>query len=197
MFLPDIDDNIYQIITIGATTWMAENLATTKFSNGDAIDYNFRWNSTSNHSPEYCFYKNNSPDYRKFGAYYNWFTVHDKRNVCPGGWHVPTHDEWWELYSNLGFDRSGGKMKTPGTSFWKSPNRGATNESGFSALPGGYCNKDGFIGFGETGQWWSSTALFGNDDQAFQYVILYDDIKIAEMGLDKSDGINIRCIKDK
>lgn len=94
-----------------------------------------------------------------YGRLYNWYTVEDSRNICPEGWHVPTDSEWALLEDYLGGSEiAGGKLKEGGTSHWVNPNAGATNESGFTALPGAARYRDGFVtDIGYFGNWWSSS----------------------------------------
>jgi uncharacterized protein (TIGR02145 family) len=170
----DIDGNVYQTVKIGGQWWMAENLKVTHYRNGEAIPNitsNSEWAGLS--SGAYCAYDNNNSNIATYGLLYNWYTVVDSRNIAPAGWHVPTDEEWKQLEIYLGMSQSdadkpglrgsdeGGKLKETGTAHWHSPNIGATNSSGFSALPGG-CRDFNFTGayegMGELGNWWSSTA---------------------------------------
>jgi uncharacterized protein (TIGR02145 family) len=135
----DIDGNIYHTVTIGTQVWMVENLKTTKYRNGDPIP-----NVTGNAwaaltTGAYCWYNNDAATYKAtYGALYNWYAVADSRNIAPTGWHVPTDAEWTTLTTFLGGESvAGGKLKETGTNHWTSPNTGATNETGFTALPGG------------------------------------------------------------
>ncbi len=120
---------------------MAENLRVTRYNDGTAIPQvidNTAWTNLS--TPAYTWYDNGSSDY---GALYNYYTVADTNslNVCPVGWDVPTDTEWATLTTYLGgVSVAGGKMKESGLAHWNSPNTGATNESGFAGLPGGFRN---------------------------------------------------------
>lgn len=160
----DIDGNTYKTVTIGSQVWMAENLRTTKFNDGTSIPLvsnSIEWQN--NKSYGYCWYENNQDKYENvFGVLYNWHTVdvanNGNKSVSPAGWHVPTNEDWKILSDYLGGrEVAGGKLKARGTKYWKSPNVGATNETGFSALPGGFRDNQGeFFGFGERfGLWWS------------------------------------------
>jgi uncharacterized protein (TIGR02145 family) len=134
----DVDGNVYNTVTIGAQVWMAENLRTTKYNDGTSIPLvtdSTKWSDLS--TPAHCWYNNDKASYKAtYGALYNWYTVATD-NLCPTGWHVPTTAEWQILKDYLGSSVDGGKLKESGTTHWKSPNKGATNESGFTALPGG------------------------------------------------------------
>jgi len=154
----DADGNVYPTIRIGRQEWMVENLKTTKYSDGTAIpqvtDASAWANSTS---AAYCWYDNDPANKDIYGALYNWYTVQAGK-LCPTGWYVPSNDNWDVLATNLGSKTaSGGKLKEAGTAHWQSPNSGATNESGFSALPGGSRYLNGaFMGMGQRAVWWST-----------------------------------------
>ncbi len=134
----DSDSNHYAIVHIDTMTWMAENLKTTKYRNGTLIP-----NVTSNSSwgnlttGAYCDYNNDTSISKIYGRLYNWYAVIDTSNICPQGWHVPSNSEFSSLSSFLG-QNDGGKLKATCNSNWFVPNVGATNESGFTALPSGY-----------------------------------------------------------
>ena len=158
----DGDFNIYPVVTIGTQTWMAENLKTTKYNDGTAIPNvtdNTTWSTTT--SGAYCDYSNSSAYSNTYGRLYNWYAVAstNPKNVCPTGWHVPTDAQWTTLSTFLGGEGvAGGKLKETSTTHWLTPNTSATNETGFTALPGGYRNHSGTFGLiGNTGFWWSST----------------------------------------
>jgi uncharacterized protein (TIGR02145 family) len=133
--------------------WMAENLRVTHYRNGDAIlkiSDNNEW--TQARSGAYSDCDDNEQIIELFGRFYNWFAVVDNRGLAPAGWHIPSDAEWQRLVDYLGGESvAGGKMKKPGTEYWRTPNIGATNESGFSAQPAGdrsywdgYCTVRGF-----------------------------------------------------
>ena len=136
----DYDGNHYSSVLIGSQIWMAENLKTIKYNDGTAIPLvtdATEWSNLTTHG--YCWYNNDEATYGDtYGALYNWYTV-ETGNLCPTGWHVPTDAEWTELIDYLGGESvAGGKLKETGTTHWNSPNPGATNETGFTTLPGGY-----------------------------------------------------------
>jgi uncharacterized protein (TIGR02145 family) len=134
--LSDADVNSYGAIEIGSQRWMSENLKTTKYNGGSDIPNvttDAEWVVLT--TPAYCWYNNDDASYKAvYGALYNWYAV-NTGNLCPTDWHVPSQAEWETLYYYLGSD--GGKIKEAGTAHFVSPNTGATNESGFTALPGG------------------------------------------------------------
>ncbi|MBK8503768.1 MAG: fibrobacter succinogenes major paralogous domain-containing protein [Saprospiraceae bacterium] len=135
----DIDGNLYRTIKIGTQEWMAENLRTTRYTNGEMISKVN--NSTTWPNANYgawCWYDTSSTYELPYGKLYNWYAVNDGRGLCPTGWHEPTDAEWTTLTDFLGgLSLAGGPMKAAGTAHWKTPNTGATNASGFSGLPGG------------------------------------------------------------
>lgn len=172
--MTDIDGNVYLTVKIGTQVWMAENLKVTKYRNGDLISQvkdNVQWiNSTSG---AWCIYGDEPVNAGSYGLLYNWFAVSDKRDLSPKGWRVPTNEDIEILMGFLGGDVvAGGKMRKAGMNQWLFPNLGATNESGFSALPGGYRfnyesnhplrNDEGgtFHTLGGNGYWWTAHQSF-------------------------------------
>jgi uncharacterized protein (TIGR02145 family) len=149
--MTDQEGNVYKTIVIGTQEWMAENLNTSIYRNGDAIPTNLddaaAWLNTT--SGAWAYYNSDASYACPYGKLYNWYACVDARQLCPVGWHVPTNAEWSVLTSYLdGEDVAGGKMKTTGTieaatGLWWVPNQSATNSSGFSGAPGGYRNSLG------------------------------------------------------
>jgi uncharacterized protein (TIGR02145 family) len=202
----DIDDNTYNTVFIGDQIWMAENLKVTKQNDGTDIPLvtdNTSWVDLT--TPGYCWYDNDHITYANtYGALYNWYTI-ETSNLCPAGWHVPTSAEWTELSDYLGGNSvAGGKLKEAGTIHWNEPNTGATNESGFTALPGGYREGyDGmFIGISAIGFWRSADAesspIIGEG-----YLTRYVSSSDTELGYSgdvvseyAAFGHSVRCIKD-
>ena len=139
----DQDGNVYHTVTIGTQVWMVENLKTTKYRNGDGIqnvtDSIAWWNLTSG---AYCIYRNDVNNLATYGRLYNWYAVIDSRKLTPAGWHIPTDAEWTTLTDYLG-STCGDKLKEKGPNHWGGDNT-ATNETGFTALPGG--NRAGWQG---------------------------------------------------
>jgi uncharacterized protein (TIGR02145 family) len=195
----DIDGNVYYYNQIGTQTWMTESLRTTKFSNGVSIPEKESvddWTSTS--SAAYCNYPGfDSSRVQLYGRYYNWLAVNDSRNICPAGWHVPSDSEWQLLLGYLGGDSlAGGKMKEAGTLHWGPPNTGATNESGFTALPSGERAALGlFYDYLTWGEFWSSTPVPNAMAHAFGVYYgssnCYFDDQFSEYF-----GASVRCIKN-
>jgi len=193
----DIDGNSYKTIQIGTQTWMAENLRTTKYRNGDPIpeitDLN-QWKNLT--SGAYCNYNNEAEFAAIYGRLYNWFAVNDVRNLAPEGWHVATDNDWTTLISYLGGNNvAGGKLKEAGLTHWNSPNSGATNESGFSAVPGGLLLTGIFFsGIGDTAYWWSATPV--DDSYASYWELIINYNWINRYGYQKKDGHSVRCVRD-
>jgi uncharacterized protein (TIGR02145 family) len=195
--ITDIDGNVYHTVTIGSQVWMVENLKTTKYRNGDPIPNvtdNTAWYNLT--TGAYCNYDNNISKATTYGRLYNWFAVNDNRKIAPSGWHVPTDEEWTTLTTFLGgFSVAGGKLKEAGLAHWVSPNTGATNETGFTALPGGTRISDGtFYNNGYSGNWWSSTV--SNAVSAWYRYLYYNDGKGLRDGSINLYGFSVRCLRD-
>ena len=199
--MTDQEGNVYKTIVIGTQEWMAENLKTTIYRNGEPIATNLtdvEWENTPNTQiGAWAFYNNDSQYDCPYGKLYNWFAVADPRHVCPTGWHEPTDGEWTILTDYLGGGSvAGGKMKSTGTQYWLDPNQDATNESGFSGLPGGVRIPSQFFNFGNTGYWWSSSENETID--AWERNIGYNN-GIAYRGNGDGDKVNclsVRCLRD-
>ena len=195
----DIDGNVYPIITIGKQVWMKEDLKTTRYSNGDSIGTTTptTLDMTNEPTPKYQWaYDGNESNVEIYGRLYTWYAATDDRNICPTGWHVPTDVDWSTLTTYLvGEYVAGGKLKETGITHWKSPNTGATNESGFTALPGGYRYGNGtFYDIGGTGNWWSSTEVSTNN--AWCYTMYNNFRNVNKHYGKKTNGLSGRCIRD-
>jgi len=197
-FVSDIDGNKYQVFGLGTQIWMSQNLRTTRLNNGLKINLvtdNNQWKS--HNKPGYCWYNNDYITYGSvYGALYNWFAV-ETGNLCPTGWHVPTDAEWTILTDFLGgLSVAGGPLKEAGTTHWNSPNTGATNSSGFTALPGGGrgSNNGSFYNIGYGGLWWSSSA--GSSIRAFGRELLCDYSFVSRPYYEKEFGFSVRCVRD-
>jgi uncharacterized protein (TIGR02145 family) len=197
----DFEGNLYNTIKIGTQVWMAENLKSTKFNNGNDISNiaeDATWSSVS--TPAFCYYNNNQIYKDIYGLLYNWFTVdaasNGNKNVCPSGWHVPSDSEWSTLTTFLGgISVAGGKLKESGTIHWAAPNAEATNESGFTALPAGSRHFSGFFGsLGDYGNWWTSTAI--DAGSSFVVATHKNGGDIIRNWNDKNVGFSVRCVKD-
>lgn len=197
-YVTDIDHNSYKTVKIGTQVWMAENLKTTKLNDVTAIPLvtdNIEW--TNAITPAYCWYENDSATYKAtYGALYNWYTGATGK-LCPTGWHVPSDEEWHTLTAYLGGDTvASGKLKETGTTHWATPNAGATNETGFTALPGGIRGGLGlFYAISYLGGWWSATN-WHQTGAAIPRYIEYSDIWVDADIQYESGGLSVRCLKD-
>ncbi len=209
----------YPTVVLGnGQEWMAQNLRTTQYNDGTPINLvtdPTQWAANYNNGttvPMMSWYDNDQATYtaNTFGALYNWYavspTTNGNRNVCPVGWHVPTDAEWNTLigYLDPSYNPSaqgtqsttaGGKMKSTGTQYWLSPNQDATNESGFSGLPGGGRDYVGsFDDVGYFGYWWSSTE--GATSSAWYRYLNYDSGNVDSYTNVKTIGFSVRCLRD-
>jgi uncharacterized protein (TIGR02145 family) len=193
-------ESIGSSIKIGAQVWQAENLNVERFRNGDLIPHAItdeEWKEAAvSGEPAWCYYDNDPENGKIYGKLYNWYAVNDSRGIAPEGWHIPTDEEWTTLTDYLGGEEvAGGKMKTTATVYWEAPNEGATNESGFSTLPGGFRDNDGSFGSiriyaffwsasegGDFGAWCRSLACFHNGG-----------FKGSDF---KQRGFSVRCLRD-
>jgi uncharacterized protein (TIGR02145 family) len=202
--MTDQEGNVYKTIVIGTQEWMAENLNTSIYRNGDAIPTglsNADWENTTNTQQGAWAYYNNDASYAcPYGKLYNWYAVSDARGLCPVGWHVQTDEEWTALKNYLGNNIASGAMKSIGilqeaTGFWQAPNNGANNSSGFSGLPGGIKLFNGELGdLGYSGWWWSSTQV--NSSNAWAYRLDYFDAEVYSGAGDPQNGFSVRCLRD-
>lgn len=193
----DIEGNTYKTIKIGTQVWMSENLRSTKFNDGTPIPPetdNDKWAKLS--SPAYSWYFNDENQYKKmYGALYNFQAVNTGK-LCPAGWHVPTESEWNTLvmYQD-GFAKAGGVLKEAGTEHWKIPNTDATNETGFTALPGGYRSFEGAFNYvGISGYWWCSSRY--NEASIVFWNLRYKSGSVFKYRSEETCGFSVRCIKD-
>jgi len=195
--ITDIDGNVYKTVKIGTQVWMAENLKVTHYRNGAPIPNvtdNTAWSNLT--TGAYC-NSDNSPDNAVvYGRLYNWYAVTDSRNLAPIGWHVPSDAEWQTLINYLGGDDvAGGKIKEAGTTHWSSPNTGATNESGFTALPGGYRGYYGyFYLLGDYATFWSSAE--DGSSHAWYRRLHYDTATVDRVPDGKQYGFSVRLVRD-
>jgi len=196
--LMDIDSNYYKIVTIETEletqTWMAENLKSTHYSDGTAISGVYAYDDDENNVYIY-------------GRLYTWDAImngisssstnpSEIQGVCPDGWHVPSDAEWTELTNYLGgTDVAGCIMKETDTIHWNSPNTGATNESRFSALPGGGRYRDGnYGGIGDGGYFWSATE--SSSRYAWRRRFGYGSANVSRGGSGKGNSFSVRCVRD-
>jgi uncharacterized protein (TIGR02145 family) len=195
------DGYTYSSIVFGnGQEWMAENLRTSIYSNGDPIPNvpdEFEWTNLNTGAwVEYGVI---------YGKLYNWYAVSDSRNLCPVGWHVPSDNEWSSFINYLDpnadggsntSNTAGGKMKSVGTQLWIFPNEDATNESGFTALPAGIRYSGSFFGFGYATYWWSSTEYSSGSSMAYNRNLSHSSGNVGRAGGYREDGMSVRCLRD-
>jgi uncharacterized protein (TIGR02145 family) len=208
----DYDGNVYQTVQIGEQVWMAENLKTTHYADGSAIplvEGTTEWDNLTPSDKAYCWYDNSTANRDTYGGLYTWAGAMNGaagssanpsgvQGVCPDGWHLPSDAEWTELTDYLGGSGvAGGKLKEAGTAHWASPNSGATNESGFTALPGGSRGQHGtFDVQGSSAYFWSST----ENDPATAWLRLlgYDNAGVGRFYIDNLEtGCSVRCVRNE
>ena len=199
------DGRTYDLVEIGGQCWFADNLAADQYRNGEPIPTgldNTTWESTT--AGAYAIYKNDPANDATYGKLYNWYTTVDSRGLCPTGWHVPTDCEWMYLEGTLGMivaeqegygsrgTNEGGAMKA--TTNWTTPNNGATNSSGFTALPGGSRSSATYVFIGNYGRWWSSTEL--GSSIAWVRTLGYGGSGVLRENANRQAGFSVRCLKD-
>ncbi|MCK5136167.1 MAG: fibrobacter succinogenes major paralogous domain-containing protein [Bacteroidales bacterium] len=219
--ISDYDGNYYQTVVIGDQTWMAENLKSIHYANGAAIplvESNAMWDGLSDSDKAYCWNDNNASTGNTYGALYTWATAMNGtgssvanpsgvQGVCPSGWHLPSDDEWKQLEMHLGMIQTeadkegwrgtneGGKLKETGTTYWNSPNIGATNTSGFTALPGGNRYDYGtFFNVGSSALFWTTSEYSGS--AAWARSLSYNIAEVYRGNYTKSNGFSVRCVRD-
>jgi len=194
----DIDGNVHNTVKIGDQWWMAENLKVTHYRNGDVIPIINDAEEETITSGAFSYYQNNPSYADTYGGLYNWYAVNDSRNIAPEGWHVPSDAEWQTLVDYLGGNNvAGGTMKEIGTTHWNSPNTGATNGSGFTALPGGYRFfdiGDSFGNLGDDAYFWSSTEYDSHNAWYRGLDCITTDVHWDYN--DKQHWYSIRCVRD-
>ncbi len=186
----------YKTVYINGKEWLAENLLTTAYNDGTAIPNvteKAAWAGLS--TGAYCWHSNDINNKSTYGALYNWHAVNSGK-LAPTGWHVPTDAEWTALTDYLGgLDVAGGKLKETGTTHWNSTNNGATNETGFTALPGGSRSHTGaFFSIGEHGDWWSTTEF--DTQNAWIRRLSYNYRNVQRYSYSKGYGYSVRCVRD-
>ncbi|MCF8405534.1 MAG: right-handed parallel beta-helix repeat-containing protein [Bacteroidales bacterium] len=195
------DGKQYATVQIGTQCWMAENL-----NIGTRIDASVG-QSDNGTIEKYC-YNNDEANCAEYGGFYNWdemmaYNIESgSQGICPLGWHVPTDLEWCTLENevdagtiscaNTGYrgTDAGGNLKESGTAHWSSPNVGATNSSGFTALGGGFNGPSTY--FNNYAFFWTSDE---NGSYAWQRALRVIDAKIHRDADLKSSGYSVRCIK--
>ncbi|WP_332456349.1 fibrobacter succinogenes major paralogous domain-containing protein [Petrimonas sp.] len=196
--LTDIEGNKYNTVWINGYQWMAENLRTSTLNNGVPISNvtdGTAWGSLT--TPGYAWYLNDEINHKIYGALYNWFAVNTGK-LCPEGWHVSTDPEWDALITYLGGNNviTMGKLRETGTQHWDTTTEQVTNESGFTALPGGFRHiTNGTFGrLGNMGLWWTPTSQ--NATNAYYRDIFIDRTVVGRYPAEKQRGFSIRCVRD-
>jgi len=205
---------VYHTVTIGAQTWMVENLKTTKYKDGASIPLvsdGSAWEALS--TPGYCFYNNDAANKNTYGALYNWYTVNTGK-LAPTGWHVPTDAEWTTLENYLisnGYNYDGSTTRNDiakslaATTLWDTYTTVGTigndltknNSSGFAGLPGGYRVYAGpFYSIGSEGNWWSSTQYSAGSYYARYIRLYFNASNLGGGSTDMQYGFSVRCVKD-
>lgn len=203
--LIDIDGNEYATIRFGNYEWMAENLKTSRFCNGDSILHEpepIEWSKLN--SAAWSHFDNNPQFDFAVGKLYNGFSAIDSRNICPCNWRVPTEEDWDILISAYsGTMRAGDFLKSEVTNrsssdpdwYWQPENFGANNSSGFSSLPGGERSHYGeFNWMGVTGQWWSASEGAGGGLRAYAMVFMVGST--SKGNINRKSGLSVRCVRD-
>lgn len=203
----DYDGNVYKTVTIGTQEWMAENLNVEHYRNGDVIpqvqDPDEWINLTTG---AWCYYENNSDYEKTYGKLYNWYAVNDPRGLAPEGWRIPSDEEWTQLTDFLGgitkdtneygdeywiIKEVGNKLKV--TTLWSQSNEGTTNESGFTAFPGGERAEFGLFNCIDNDSWfWSSSQNY--ESLAWSRFLTGSDV--VRNSFYKGNGLSVRCVKD-
>lgn len=196
----DYDGNTYNTVAIGGQCWTSSNLKVSRYRNGNIISTNLsntNWTNTT--SGAYAIYNNITSNNSLFGKLYNHYAVTDSRGLCPIGWHVPSDAEWTTLVNHLGGSSvAGGALKStatnPAPQGWNSPNFGASNSSGFTALPGGWRSVTGsYQDLNSLGNWWTST-VSGSD--AWNYNLVNNGMQVIRLATDRNEGQSVRCLRD-
>lgn len=206
----DIDGNVYRTIKIGEQWWMAENLKVTRYRNSDPIEYvpdQYVWRELSTGAYSEWIYPLVPDQTETYGFFYNAYAVHDSRSLAPEGWHVPSDAEWKQLEMYLGMSQAeadstgwrgtteGGMLKEAGRTHWMNPNVAARNETGFSALGGGFRNRFGLcMNFGSDAIYWTSTKHVS--DTTWFHDLSYYRSSIRRMSDDPRYGYSVRCVRD-
>lgn len=194
----DADGNYYTTVEIGTQVWLKENLKTTKYNNGEQIEFvanqsadNTKWGALQ--TGAWSAYNNNSASVS--GNLYNWYAVVDTRGVCPVNSHIPSEAEWTTLIDYLGGSSvAGGALKEAGREHWINNDLGATNSSGFTSLPGGFRSATGFHGLYTNGVYWTSKDWTRTRGLSYQTINSRIDVIGAQS--EKFMGYSVRCIKD-
>jgi len=200
----DRSGQVYTVVSIYGNYVMSENYRGVKYRNGSNLDYvtdSTEW--LANMIGTWCYYNNVSTEYLTYGRLYNFFAIKDSRGLCPIGWHVITKTELEDLSDYLGgYGSAGGPLKETGTSHWTTPNTGATNSTGFTAIPNGYRSGDldierterQFKNKGNYSFYWLKDSC--GDDFGNYFKLSYDNNDIEQNINEGQFGYSVRCVKE-
>lgn len=197
LIVKDYEGNAYKTVKIGTQLWMAENLKSTKYNDGTEIPFvpdSAQWRDLT--SPGYCWYNNDYQTYANvYGGLYNFYTV-ETGKLCPTGWHVPSDTEWIILVNYLGGESvAGAKLKEAGFEHWSALNTNATNESGFTGLPGGLrFHISIFHGVNDFGYFATSTEY--DSEHLWKRNLEVNQNSVSKDYIVKKVGLSVRCVKD-
>jgi uncharacterized protein (TIGR02145 family) len=196
--IKDEEGHEYMTVQIGNQTWMAENLRATKYRNGDDIALSSRdlKDISKEITPKYQWcYGGVEENAEIYGRLYTWFIVNDERGICPTGWHIPIDSEWSELINVVdGDSKASIKLREEGTHHWVKSVIEPTNESGFTALPGGFRDSKGsFFVKGFNGYWWSTKGFLKME---FNKSTISLNALVGSQENIKKNGLSVRCLKD-
>jgi uncharacterized protein (TIGR02145 family) len=198
--IKDFDNNSYETVIINNQVWMASNLQTTHYMNGELISTTTTPASdiSGESAPRYQWsYPGDDTNTAVYGKLYTYYTVTDSRKICPTGWHIPTDADWITLENNLGgANFAASFLKETGTVHWSAPyNTDANNITLFKALPGGYRNTTGtFFYLKDYGFWWSST--LGDISNVWVRSMFTQSTQVSRLSFAVRFGASVRCVKD-
>ena len=208
--ITDVDGNVYHGVKIGNQIWMTENLRTTTYADGSAIpivEDNTAWSELEVDDKAYCWYDNSNSNEDVYGGLYTWAAAVNGgsgsasspssiQGICPDGWHLPSEAEWEEMVLFLdGYFEAGYYLKEQGTAHWLSINPGASNSSGFTALPGGIRSTIGtFNELNTNAHFWTATDF--TESSAYKVSLVVGDGDVYISGGALKSGRSVRCVKD-
>jgi uncharacterized protein (TIGR02145 family) len=211
-FIEPVEGQTYKTIVIGKQEWMAQNLNVSHYRDGTPIpkiEEDYDWDEIPQKTDikddekcAWCYYDNNIKYGIVYGKLYNWHTVNNPRGLAPEGWHISTKEDWLLLKKYISGSESGKgvdsiKLLEKGKSHWSRSSRKVTNETGFTALPGGQRLYDGtFKNIRQFGYWWSSDLLKDNPSRALYSYISYHESNLELDYIIKDFGFSVRCVKD-
>jgi len=204
----DIDGNTYNTVLIGTQCWTKSNLKVTKYNDGTAIPLDASGGTngitggqtwSTRIAGAYCIFDNEASsgaNATNYGFLYNWYAVTDSKKICPAGWHVPSDPEFTQL-NNFASPDPGHKLKSTST-LWRTPRNG-TDNSGFSALPGGDRSSSGqYFSLSNTSyaNFWTNSPYPFSSTNGVQHSIYYTSNSVDVYSENKAGGSSVRCLKD-